>query len=168
MAQTDTDSARPARDETEAGERAALGDALSQMQSEFEHRALSAMAEPLFATPLTMQQLKVLAVISLDPDRATAGELAEALGVSVASMSGIVDRLVEHGMVERVEDRRDRRVRRLIVNAAGNAALRGLVSSSGAIPESVLARMPLVDLRALVQGVRAVNRASAELEAEAE
>lgn len=151
----------------EAGERAVLEDALTQMQSEFEHRALSAMAEPLFSTPLTMQQLKVLAVIALDPGKATAGELADLLGVSMASMSGIVDRLVEHGMVERAEDPHDRRVRRLLVTEPGNAALRSLVSRSGAIPAPVLRRIGLVDLRALVQGVRAINRATAELEAEA-
>lgn len=154
----------PAGDE--AGERIALEDALTRMQSEFEHRALSAMAEPLFSTPLTMQQLKVLAVIALDPDKATAGELAELLGVSVASMSGIVDRLVEHDMVKRTEDPHDRRVRRLLVTEAGSAALRSLASSSGAIPTPVLRRIGLADLRALVQGVRAINRATAELEAE--
>ena len=163
MPQTAPDSA-DAPSAEEAGERAALRQALTELQVEFEHRALTALTEPLFATPLTMQQLKVLAVIALAPDRATAGELADVLGVSVASMSGIVDRLVEHGMVERVEDRSDRRVRRLIVTAAGNAALRGLLSSSGSIPEPVLERISLVDLRALVRGISAVNRVSAELE----
>lgn len=153
-------------EEAEEAERRRLEGALDLMQEGFEQRALSAMAEPLIATPLTMQQLKVLAVIALDPERATGRDLAGLLRVSLASMSGIVDRLVEHGMIERVEDRADRRVRRLVVTEAGQATIRSLVSSSGAIPKPVLRRIGLDDLRALVQGIRALDRATAELEAE--
>ena len=93
-------------------ERDELISCLERMQDSFERRALSSMAQPLISTPLTMQQLKVLTMIAIDPDRATGHELAAQLKVSVATMSGLVDRLVEHGMVSREEDS-DRRVRRL-------------------------------------------------------
>lgn len=155
--------AGPTGDENE---RAQLEAELVAIQDEFEHRALSALADPLIATSLTMQQLKVLMVIALDPARATGRDLASLLGVSVASMSGIIDRLVEHGMIERAADPTDRRVRRLVVTVEGNETIRGLARSSGAIPAPVLRRISLADLRALLQGVRAINRATAEVEAE--
>ena len=148
------------------GERAGLESELARIQHELEHRALSALADPLISTSLTMQQLKVLVVIALDPTKATTRDLAGLLGVSVASMSGLVDRLVEHGVVERVEDPADRRVRRLVVTAQGSATVSSLVRSAGVLPEPVLRRLALDDLRALVQAVRAISRVTDELEAE--
>jgi DNA-binding MarR family transcriptional regulator len=121
------------------------------------------MAEPLISTPVTMQQLKVLTMIAIDPDKATGHELAAQLKVSVATMSGLVDRLVEHGMVSREEDPTDRRVRRLSVTSEGNATIRSLLSSSGTMPTPVLRRLAIEDLRALVQGVLAFDRVVREL-----
>jgi DNA-binding MarR family transcriptional regulator len=132
---------------------------LERTQQEFERRGLCAMTEPLIATPLTMQQLKVLTLIAVDPDRATGQHLAATLHVSLASMSGIVDRLVQHGMVERAEDPRDRRVRRLTVTPEGSEMIRSLLSSAGTLPTPVLQRVATEDLRALLQGIRAVDRA---------
>ena len=88
-------------DAAAANEQQELISCLERVQDSFERRALSTMAEPLISTPLTMQQLKVLTMIAIDPDRATGHELAAQLQVSVATMSGLVDRLVEHGMVSR-------------------------------------------------------------------
>ena len=121
------------------------------------------MAEPLISTPLTMQQLKVLTMIAIDPEKATGHELAALLKVSVATMSGLVDRLVEHGMVARGEDPSDRRVRRLTVTPEGSATIRSLLSSAGTMPTPVLQRLAIEDLRALVQGILAFERAVGEL-----
>jgi DNA-binding MarR family transcriptional regulator len=84
----------------------------------------------------------------------------------VATMSGLVDRLVEHGMVARGEDPTDRRVRPLSVTPEGSATIRGLLSSAGTMPTPVLRRLALEDLRALVQGVLALERAVQELSEE--
>jgi DNA-binding MarR family transcriptional regulator len=145
-------------DDVDAAERAALVQQLEHAQQSFERRALSAMAEPLISTSLTMQQLKVLTLIAIDPERASGHNLAGLLSVSVATMSGLVDRLVDHGMVERVLDPADRRVRRLVVTAEGGATLRSLLSAAGTMPTPVLDRLALPDLRALAQGILAVDR----------
>jgi DNA-binding MarR family transcriptional regulator len=47
------------------------------------------------------------------------GELAEAFGVSVPSMSRAVDGLVKEALATRVEDAEDRRVRRIAITAKG-------------------------------------------------
>ncbi len=47
------------------------------------------------------------------------GDLAEALGVSVPSMSRAVDGLVKKRLATRVEDSEDRRVRRIAITAKG-------------------------------------------------
>ena len=150
-------------DATAVSEQEELISCLERVQESFERRALSSMAEPLISTPITMQQLKVLTMIAIDPERATGHELAGQLKVSVASMSGLVDRLVEHGMVSRFEDPTDRRVRRLSVTPEGSATIRNLLSSSGKMPTPVLRRLSIEDLRALVQGILAFDRAVREL-----
>lgn len=77
---------------------------------------------------LTMQQLRM--VISLSADGPASGhELARALGVSPATVTGIVDRLVAQGLVERREDPADRRVRRMALSEAGVQLVEMLLDS---------------------------------------
>ena len=144
-------------------DRAALLAQLDDLHASFDRRALSSLAEPLMSTPLTMQQLKVLTLITTERDRATGHGLAETLNVSVATMSGLVDRLVEHWMVRRSDDPDDRRIRRLSVTDAGSSTLRSLISTSNPMPPVVLARLADDDLRALVQGLMALDRVMEEL-----
>ena len=113
-----------------------------------------------------MQQLKVLTLIAAERDRATGHDLAEALHVSVATMSGLVDRLAEHGMVQRRDDPDDRRIRRLSVTEQGTATLRALISSGNTMPPQVLERLTDADLCALVQGLVALDRAMEDLSQE--
>src|SRR4051812_45515127 len=58
---------------------------------------------------LTMSQVKVLFVLFSDGG-ASMGQLAASLGVTLPTVTGIVDRLVEHGMVQREENPHDRRL----------------------------------------------------------
>lgn len=71
---------------------------------------------------LSMTQSKALLELgglgeATDPRQVS--ELAEALGVSVPSMSRAVDGLVRKRLASRVEDRADRRVRRVAITAKG-------------------------------------------------
>jgi DNA-binding MarR family transcriptional regulator len=140
-------------------DRPALLRRLEELHASFDRRALSTWAEPLLSTPLTMQQLKVLTLIAAEHDRATGHDLAEALHVSVATMSGLVDRLAEQEMVQRRDDPTDRRIRRLSVTPLGSATLRALISSGNTMPPQVLERLADPDLCALVQGLVALDRA---------
>jgi DNA-binding MarR family transcriptional regulator len=67
------------------------------------------MPRALVEGNLTMPQLKTLLAL-YGNQRATMGELADTLGVGVSTLTGIVDRLVEHGLVAREMDPHDRRV----------------------------------------------------------
>ena len=64
--------------------------------------------------PVTMPQVKSLFFIS-NQGSTSLGKLASALGVTPANVTGIVDRLVEHKLITRVENADDRRM--LIVRA---------------------------------------------------
>ena len=75
-------------------------------------RSLPRMVGSLLSTQLTIQQLKVLTAIVVS-EQSSASELASTFEVSLATMSKLIERLVEQGLVERMTDADDHRVRRL-------------------------------------------------------
>ncbi|TAK35004.1 MAG: MarR family transcriptional regulator [Chloroflexota bacterium] len=86
-----------------------------------------ALAQPMrhlqtkdwLCTDLTMPQIKILFLL-WDQKSARVGSLAGALGVTQPTMTGILDRLVEHGLVRRQESPEDRR---LVLNCLTESGL---------------------------------------------
>jgi DNA-binding MarR family transcriptional regulator len=72
-------------------------------------------------TGLSFIQFKALTTVAVgqDEEQCSVKLVAERLGVSVPSASRAVDDLVKRGLVRRVEDPDDRRVRRVSVSPAG-------------------------------------------------
>ncbi|HJR90325.1 MAG TPA: MarR family transcriptional regulator, partial [Aeromicrobium sp.] len=98
------------------------------------------LAGPMaFPPDLTMRQLHVLVAAS-QPEGVTVHELADALQTSDPTASGLVNRLADKGLVVRVEDDADRRVRHVQLTEAGEETLSELDSAY----ERLLAEM--VDL----------------------
>ena len=71
---------------------------------------------------LTLAQIRTLFVIAHDAPLPM-GRIADVLGVSVASASGIVDRLERHGLVRREHRTDDRRVVECILSDVGRSLL---------------------------------------------
>nr|WP_269329129.1 MarR family transcriptional regulator [Kineosporia babensis] len=111
----------------------------------------------LLASDLTFQQLKVLTVLVTLPDGVTVRGLAETFGVSMASMSNMLDRLVAQDTARRDVDATDSRVRRIHATPQGREVVRKLVGARPEFSEDILANLSLEDLRALTQGLRAVE-----------
>lgn len=149
----------PVDDAARDTEREALIDELFTAQKAMETTVMPRMAEELMTIPLTMQQLKVLAILVTETDDNTVQGLATILGVSLATMSGILDRLTTHGMATRTEDPTDHRVRRIVATTEGKAVVRRLLAAQPQIDHAPLALLAIEDLRALNQGVRALLRA---------
>lgn len=140
-------------------ERATLLAQLLEAQRSLETTVMPRMAEELMTIPLTMQQLKVLAILGTETDDNTVQGLATTLGVSLATMSGILDRLTLHGMATRHEDPVDHRVRRIVATPAGKNVVRRLLAAQPQMHDAPLALLSIDDLRALNQGVTALVRA---------
>ncbi|MCP2266717.1 MarR family winged helix-turn-helix transcriptional regulator [Promicromonospora thailandica] len=117
---------------------------------------------PLLETDLTVQQLRALALVQVDGE-STPQRLAEALGVSAATVSGILDRLTAAGMTRRTPDPADGRVRRVTSTERGSEAIRRLVAHDDELPPELLALLDVEDLRALVRGTRALLEAATRL-----
>ena len=119
--------------------------------------------DSMMSLPLTIQQLKLLMLIVTEGP-VTAHRVAEELALTPATVSGIVDRLVERDLVVRDHDATDRRVRPLRATPAGAEIVAGLTEMGTWHEQTVLSRLTTDDLRALAQGFRAVRRAVEEIE----
>jgi len=90
------------------------------------------------------------------------GRLADALDISVASITGVIDRMEARGLVERRRDAEDRRVV-LVQPAKGARKVFGEIDSRRRKGlQMVLGRLSDDELAALLLGHRALRRARAE------
>jgi MarR family transcriptional regulator, transcriptional regulator for hemolysin len=84
-------------------------------------------------------------------------DLAEVLELQPISLVRLLDRLVEHGLVERRSDPRDRRANRLFLTASGRQLANDLDSLREAIATDVLQEIPAAALEASLQTLRDVK-----------
>lgn len=140
-------------------ERETLLAELLSLQAALESSFVPEHIEPMLSLRLTMQQLKVLMILVAHPDGSTMQAISKTVGVSLATMSGIVDRLEAQHMVERSLDPNDQRVRRVTATPLGLQTVQRLMAARPELSSSPLGLLALDDLRALTQGVRALLRA---------
>jgi DNA-binding MarR family transcriptional regulator len=100
-------------------ERDRLVEQVFETQRAMMRSSLAAELEPLLDSTLTMQQFKLLAIVHFQGEQ-TISALAEAMRVSMPTVSGAVERLVERDLLSRREDPHDRRVR--LVDLADDGA----------------------------------------------
>ncbi|MBW9120468.1 MarR family transcriptional regulator [Microbacterium trichothecenolyticum] len=120
-------------------------------------RSLPLMVGSLLKTDLSIQQLKVLTGVVV-ADISSTSELAASFAVSKATMSKLIDRLVDQALVERVVDEADHRVRRLVPTNLGRQVIAELMAARPEMGADVLRGLDLAELEALETGLRAVNR----------
>ncbi len=110
------------------------------------------------AGPLSLVHLNVLSLLDEEgslPMRA----LADALDVSQASTTGIVDRMEQRGLVARRRDGDDRRVVRVALTDAGDQLISGMATERLGRLSSLLDELTNDELDALLRGSRALRRA---------
>jgi DNA-binding MarR family transcriptional regulator len=99
-----------------------------ETQRQIQRLLAEERTHPLLDVQLTMSQLKVM--IILGRLGATSGQdLARRTGFSLATLTGIIDRLVAQDLVSRREDLNDRRVRRLELTPGGDQLIDRLIAA---------------------------------------
>jgi DNA-binding MarR family transcriptional regulator len=148
--------------------RAALQRRASQLFLHFVQQINAGPAGPWLDLQLTMPQLKMLFVVDwLGP--APMHRLADRLHVGVSAATGLVDRLVEQGLVEREHDTRDRRVVRVTSAPAGRALVVRLRSAGSERLERILEHLGTEDLRCCARVMELMSGAAeAEFRTESE
>jgi len=130
-------------------------------QQRLQHLFAYDRSDPLFASQLTMPQLKILLLLYRLGD--TSGrELAGLMGVSLATMSGMVDRLVAHDLVTRAEDPHDRRVRRITLSGIGKEMIGNIITAGTEKQARLLRRLTDAELRTVAEAMTAMVRAASE------
>lgn len=104
-------------------ELAADTDILQSLMLSASHLARRALMDILAAFDLTVPQYYALVVIQRAEAGCTMSELAEQTHQVAATMTGIVRRLAERGLVERRADSADRRCRTVDLTQAGAALM---------------------------------------------
>lgn len=98
------------------------------------HRTLELTAD----TPLTLQQYRILGLLSIGGERA--GVIARRLAVSKPTVTALVDTLVERGLAERRADADDRRSVTVSITDAGRAAVADTAAALQATLDDVVGR----------------------------
>jgi DNA-binding MarR family transcriptional regulator len=110
-------------------------------------------SNPILAANLTMPQLKIMLALSLN-DGASGQELTRVMHVSLATITGIVDRLASHDLVTRREDPRDRRIRRVELTVAGKELIDGILTAGAQHQRRLLERLDLDALDTVERATR--------------
>jgi DNA-binding MarR family transcriptional regulator len=105
---------------------------------------------------MTLPQFRVLSLIASSPERA--GRIATLAGVSRPSLTGVLDGLVQHGWVRRVEVDGDRRGVSLEITDAGRRALVDARDATSMRLDSILDRLSTADQAAVLEGLAALGR----------
>ena len=114
-------------------ERRRLLDEISVLEIRLLAVGLPEQTSSLLDYDLTLQQIRAFAFI-LARGQTPISRLADALGIRPNVATGIIQRLVDRGLIERCEDPDDRRVRLLSVTDRGLALideLSGIVLAKG-------------------------------------
>lgn len=132
---------------------------LNRLESAFSIVRRQLLPNPEEMGSLTGPQFAVLRLLQAEPQGRTASELAQRLGVSTSAMTGMVDRLVRPGLVERRRDEDDRRVVWVRLTESGKQAVSEAQRRRRARVREVFGRLGEPELKALVLALEGVTRA---------
>jgi DNA-binding MarR family transcriptional regulator len=107
---------------------------------------------------LSLVHLNVLTALEAEGPLAMK-RLAEAMDVSDASATGIVDRMEKRGLVERRHSTEDRRVVRVHPTPAGEQVFSDMAAHRREMLAQVLAELNAEEMAALLIGMRAIHAA---------
>lgn len=129
-------------------ERSALAHEIWELNLRVHDQAMRLFGPSEVPLDLTVQQFKVLNLVAAEPGL-TSQDLARGLAVSAPTASGLIDRLVEKGVLERRRDADDRRLRRLYLTELGEQAAREGDSLFERALVVVIQLMSLEDMQAM-------------------
>jgi DNA-binding MarR family transcriptional regulator len=113
------------------------------------HGLILRALRPRLPADLTLPQFDVLAQLERQPEGLTPGGLTRALLVTAGNVTGIVKRLEERGLVERLPVPEDRRTVRVRLTERGRRLIGDLRPAHAGHVQEVLSKAPAADLQEL-------------------
>ncbi|MCL2848908.1 MAG: MarR family winged helix-turn-helix transcriptional regulator [Micrococcales bacterium] len=134
-----------------------LLDDLAEVHAQFQEAMLPTQLDRLAERPLTFHQLRLLTLLLVDGP-ARPGELAARLGVSGASLSGMLERMTAAGLLTHETVPGDARGRLVRPTDTGRAAVSDLLLAPVPDPRWITDGFTDDELAALLVGLRAILR----------
>lgn len=132
--------------------RSDLSDRIIDLYSQFFNTFLTTREDAWLNVEVTMPQIKLLLFVA-SRGGATGSQLARGLGVGLPSVTRLVDRLCEHGLIARREDAEDRRVTYLTPTPEGRRLVESLNNYRREYLGAFLACLDLEQLQDVERGV---------------
>ena len=117
-----------------------------------------AMSDRLVRLGISMAQLNIMYTLQRNGVM-TMSRLADVLGVSVSSATGLVDRMEERGYIERTRVAEDRRIVNVRVTETGTRMIQENDALSDELMRDVLGRLDPVELPVIARAVAEVRAA---------
>lgn len=105
-----------------------FGDKVSELMPVIAREFVKLQAAEFVKTKITFPQFVVLEMLE-NRGELKMTDLAHALGVTTAAMTGIVDRLVRDGYIARAHDTEDRRIVNVKLTAKGSKMVREMMDN---------------------------------------
>jgi len=141
-----------------ADERALLSEALIDELSRWGPRERGGMLRAWHRGSLSLVHLMVLTLVEAEGPQSM-GQLAEALDVSVASATGIVDRMERRELVARGRAEDDRRLVLVSLTPAGTAVFSEMAARRRERQARLVAALSRDEMAGLLVGLRALHAA---------
>jgi DNA-binding MarR family transcriptional regulator len=93
-------------------------------------------------------------------------ELSDRIGVGLAALSGMIDRLVTNDLVIRQEDPHDRRVRRISLSEGGAELIRSIITAGAEKQRNLLSRLSDQELARVADATMIMVRVAEEVSGE--
>lgn len=120
------------------------------------HRFKASSGGAWMEIDLTLPQLRTLLILA-EEGPLVIGQIAQRLGIGLSTGGHLVDRLVQAGLAERMEDSEDRRRTLARLTPKGEELHARLLNRVQHI-QMLIQKLDEDDLAALLQGLRAINR----------
>lgn len=140
-----------------------MDDALAELNGLMSYQRRAFCARPVHRD-LSMPQLYILVTLQ-ERGPMSVSALAQLLRISTPSASSIVDRMVEHGFVERTRVAVDRRVVHVQISSHGHAVVDELAGMKRDHVQRLLGAMTDDELYDVIRGMGALSRALARAQA---
>jgi DNA-binding MarR family transcriptional regulator len=148
---------------SEPVDRSELMDRIIELQTNVTTMLESDRPREWLHVDLTIQQLKVV-FLAVRQGSLTAGQIGRELHVGFSTVTGLVDRLAEQGLVSRGEDPNDRRATRVVPTEAARALVERLYSYRRTEFRRLLEQASTETLLALAEGLTGLEAAARKLD----
>lgn len=105
---------------------------------------------------ISFSQMKALHLLRDQEEPVSVKALGDKLGLSLAAMSRAADGLVQRGLVDRIEDGEDRRMKRLSLTEAGYELVEKLIESRLAGIEQFVTNLSAKERALLAKGLEPI------------